>query len=221
MVLMDCQMPEVDGFTATARIRDEERSRSAGGLIPIIALTANAMQGDRERCIAAGMTDYLAKPFTKAQLRTVLERQLGESQRPIESAGLDTLFDTPVGASVFERGILRDVPGLESGDSMLGQRIVALFKRETEKLLGEIDAALLADDSAAIAAIAHKIKSSSAAVGAMRLAQLAGRLELAGRQQRPVGNGPGLAGELGSAYHEASAALDEFLGGIAEHETAS
>ena len=221
MVLMDCQMPEVDGFTATARIRDEERSRGAGPRIPIIALTANAMQGDRERCIAAGMTDYLAKPFTKAQLRTVLERQLGERQRPIESAGLDTLFDTPVGASVFERGILRDVPGLASGDSVLGQRIVALFKRETEKLLGEIDAALLADDSASIAAIAHKIKSSSAAVGAMRLAQLAGRLELAGRQQRPIGNGRGLAGELGAAYREASAALDEFLGGIAEHETAS
>ncbi|MBK7663601.1 MAG: response regulator [Sterolibacteriaceae bacterium] len=220
IVLMDCQMPEVDGFTATARIREQERSRGVARRIPIIALTANAMQGDRERCIAAGMSDYLAKPFTKAQLRTVLERQLGEQERPIESAGLDTLFDTPVGAAVFDRGILRDVPGVESGDSALGQRIVALFNRETDKLLEQIEAALVADDSAAISAIAHKIKSSSAAVGAMRLSQLAGRLEVAGREQRTIGNGPGLVRELGAAYREALAALNQFLTGAVSHETA-
>lgn len=211
VVLMDCQMPVVDGFTATARIREDERARGGARRIPIVALTANAMQGDRERCIEAGMTDYLAKPFTKAQLRTALERQLGAEQPPIESAGLDTLFDTPVGASVFDRRVLGEVPGIEAGDSALGRRIVALFKRETETLLDQIEAALIAKDAAAISAIAHKIKSSSAAVGAMRLAQLAGRLEVAGREQRPIGNGPGLASELAASYGEAIAALDEFL----------
>ena len=221
IVLMDCQMPEVDGFTATARIREEERSCGRARRIPIVALTANAMEGDRERCIEAGMSDYLAKPFTKAQLRTVLERQLGEQERPIESAGLDTLFDTPVGAAVFDRGVLRDVPGVESGGSALGQRIVVLFKRETETMLEQIEAALVADDSAAISAIAHKIKSSSAAVGAMRLSQLAGRLELAGREQRRIGNGLGLAGELGTAYQEAIVALDRFLTGVASPQTAA
>ena len=221
IVLMDCQMPEVDGFTATARIREQEQSSGAKRRIPIVALTANAMQGDRERCIAAGMSDYLAKPFTKAQLRTVLERQLVAQERPIESAGLDTLFDTPVGASVFDRGMLCDVPGLDSGDSALGPRIVALFKRETEKLLYEIEVALIACDSAAISAIAHKIKSSSAAVGAMRLSHLAARLEVAGREERPIGNGPGLASELRAAYREAGAALDEFLDGVLQYEMTS
>jgi signal transduction histidine kinase/DNA-binding response OmpR family regulator/HPt (histidine-containing phosphotransfer) domain-containing protein len=221
IVLMDCQMPEVDGFTATARIREQEQSSGAKRRIPIVALTANAMQGDRERCIAAGMSDYLAKPFTKAQLRTVLERQLVAQERPIESAGLDTLFDTPVGASVLDRGMLCDVPGLDSGDSALGPRIVSLFKRETEKLLYEIEVALIACDSAAISAIAHKIKSSSAAVGAMRLSYLAARLEVAGREERPIGNGPGLASELRAACREANAALDGFLDGVLQHETTS
>jgi CheY-like chemotaxis protein len=72
---MDCQMPEMDGYEATAAIRAFERER--GRHTPIIALTANAMQGDRERCLAAGMDDFVAKPVTDAALRAALERWLG------------------------------------------------------------------------------------------------------------------------------------------------
>jgi two-component system, sensor histidine kinase and response regulator len=81
LVLMDCQMPEMDGFEATRTIRALEAERGAAGLsprrMPIVALTANAMQGDRERCIAAGMDDYLAKPFKKEQLVDVLDAWVG------------------------------------------------------------------------------------------------------------------------------------------------
>jgi len=75
LVLMDCQMPEMDGFTATRAIR----AREAGGSsrLPIVALTANAMRGDREACLEAGMDDYLSKPFSRAQLQAVIERWLG------------------------------------------------------------------------------------------------------------------------------------------------
>ncbi len=83
LVLMDCQMPDMDGFAATGEIRTREAN---AGLtrVPIVALTANAMRGDREACIAAGMDDYLSKPFTRAQLQALLERWLGlgENERP-------------------------------------------------------------------------------------------------------------------------------------------
>ena len=71
VILMDCQMPEMDGFAATQAIRQQERERS--NHIPIIAMTANAMQGDRERCIEAGMDDYISKPVSKQALKTALE----------------------------------------------------------------------------------------------------------------------------------------------------
>jgi len=83
LVLMDCQMPEMDGFEATRRIRAREAASSGGLHIPVIALTANAMEGDRGRCIAAGMDDYLSKPFKRDQLYQMLARWLDqESARP-------------------------------------------------------------------------------------------------------------------------------------------
>ena len=77
VVLMDCQMPIMDGFTATETIRRDE-SKQGRKPIPIIALTANAIAGDRERCIASGMNDYLSKPFSLPQLRQILEDQLAQ-----------------------------------------------------------------------------------------------------------------------------------------------
>jgi signal transduction histidine kinase/ActR/RegA family two-component response regulator len=83
LILMDCQMPEVDGYEATALIRERERIVSGGGIsTPIVALTAHAMQGDRDRCLAAGMDDYLAKPFTQEQLLEVLRRWLKRPSPP-------------------------------------------------------------------------------------------------------------------------------------------
>jgi CheY-like chemotaxis protein len=77
LVLMDCQMPEMDGFTATREIRRRESSENAAHHLPILALTANALKGDRERCLEAGMDDYLTKPLQAAQLQAMLAKYLG------------------------------------------------------------------------------------------------------------------------------------------------
>ena len=77
LILMDCQMPEMDGFAATQLIRRHEQQ--SGRHVPIVAMTANAMAGDRERCIAAGMDDYASKPVTLDQLRQIIERWLPQA----------------------------------------------------------------------------------------------------------------------------------------------
>ncbi len=100
MILMDCQMPEMDGYEATAVIRDMERKNGEHGLLchtPIVALTAHAMEGDREQCLRAGMDDYLAKPFNVAKLQSILDKWIAatpaEKDNPSapEQAGVDGL----------------------------------------------------------------------------------------------------------------------------------
>ena len=110
LVLMDCQMPGMDGFEATAAIRAQEQRARQGEPLPIIALTANAMEGDRERCIAAGMNDYLAKPFSREALRTMLLRWLPmeklAASDPLEQtaavAGDDDVLPDPLDLSLPE-----------------------------------------------------------------------------------------------------------------------
>lgn len=82
IVFMDCQMPEMDGFTATAVIRGPE-SKVLNHAVPIIAMTANAMKGDREQCLDAGMNDYLAKPMKKSDVAEMLDKWLGCSEKHI------------------------------------------------------------------------------------------------------------------------------------------
>jgi CheY-like chemotaxis protein len=91
LVFMDCQMPEMDGYEATRRIRSQEQARHPvhGRRLPVVALTAHALEGDCDRCLAAGMDDYLSKPFNINQLQKILERWLpaGEADTGTGSAG--------------------------------------------------------------------------------------------------------------------------------------
>src|SRR4029077_51478 len=86
LVFMDCQMPEMDGYEASRAIRAAERGHASGRRVPIVALTANALQGDREQCLAAGMDDYLTKPITKAAFGASLHRWATQGSPPTDGS---------------------------------------------------------------------------------------------------------------------------------------
>jgi signal transduction histidine kinase/CheY-like chemotaxis protein len=175
VVLMDCQMPEIDGFTATAAIRAWEKEQSRPRL-PIVALTANALAGYRERCLAAGMDDYLAKPFTMSQLRDALLRQssataAAPSATPAQVGG-NHAAGPPLDRAALDA--LRALPG--RGGNLLG-RVIDVYLDSSPELTERIGRALRADDTQSLFAAAHALKSSSANVGATELARLCQRIE--------------------------------------------
>jgi signal transduction histidine kinase/CheY-like chemotaxis protein/HPt (histidine-containing phosphotransfer) domain-containing protein len=159
IVFMDCQMPELDGYEATAEIRRRER----GGAVrmPIVAMTANAMAGDRERCLAAGMDDYVSKPVKPAALEAALRRCLPAS----------------VGTSALEAGALAEFVDLAGGDTALLAELVETFLTDADERLVAMRAATAAGDRETLGKTAHTLKGSSSSIGARDLAALAGKLE--------------------------------------------
>jgi two-component system, sensor histidine kinase and response regulator len=166
-VFMDCQMPNIDGYEATRRIRAQERD---GERLPVIAMTAHAMKGDRERCLAAGMDDYLSKPLRPDALDAVLERWLGVALVDSTPAGS---VEATADALIDERRMRSfrdDYPDIVD-------QLVDLFLQSTPPLLGELRAALDGDDGKELRRAAHKLKGSCQNVGATFMATLCKTLE--------------------------------------------
>ena len=150
LILMDLQMPEMDGFEAVASIRALERPRA--GRIPIVALTAHAMKGDRERCLAAGFDDYLTKPIRSAQLREALEKWSGRL-----AVGPDRSPPGPIGPSgtEFDRDSALATVGGDAG--LLGE-VVGLFLGDCPRLLTEIERAIDRSDAPDLKRLAHTVR---------------------------------------------------------------
>jgi len=161
LVLMDVQMPEMDGFTATAAIRDRERG--TGRHIPIIALTAHAMQGDRDRCLAAGMDGYMSKPIRPGPLREALRAWGGRHLRPSDDAGRPR---EPEPRS-FSAEILGESCG---GDPELTREVLELMLGGVPARLGRLETAVGAGDGRQVSWEAHGLKGAFATVGAGALA---------------------------------------------------
>jgi PAS domain S-box-containing protein len=206
VVLMDMQMPVMDGYEATAEIR--KREHQTGGHIPIVAMTAEALKGDRERCLAAGMDDYVSKPIAPAEMYRAIERfpaiclaaDAGlRNSSADKSAPIDTRFAQPVDS-------IPDKPGSESsskqsaGDSLpkidwtfvnesIGggfeamRELAEVLKKETSALLVDIRRAIDTRDSKLLYRTAHTLKSSVAYFGAEQLVQAAFALESLGRTE--------------------------------------
>jgi len=179
LVLMDVQMPEMDGLEATRRIRDPH-SAVLDHAIPIIAMTAHAMQGDRENCLRAGMDDYLAKPVTPQALVEVLTRWLpgrrDQKTPPPESETPARSGPGEAAIPVFDRqGMLTRL----MDDEDLARTVTELFLVDTPKQIAGLGACLEDGDAAGVERLAHTIKGAAANVGGERLSMVAARLEQA------------------------------------------
>ena len=187
VILMDCQMPEMDGFEATRRVRRME-AQQGRDRTPIIALTANAILGDRELCLDAGMDDYLAKPYTRAALLAVLARWRPASAAPkaaeAPAAQAPAMTAQAVQQAPAEPAALLDAAALQNLRAMrrpgrpdvLG-RIIDLFYSDAPRLLGQLEVAAEASDTAALQLAAHTLKSSCANVGALGLSATCREIE--------------------------------------------
>jgi len=174
-VLMDCHMPELDGYEATAEIR---RKEADGERTPIIAMTASAMKGDRERCLAAGMDDYVSKPVNEAELVAVLERH----SRGYRDDPADDPPRTPVGpGDDLDISVVDQLLGLavQAGTDLLPE-LARLFDGEAVKRLSTMREAVSVGDAASLAAAAHALKSSAASLGARHVASSCQHLETLG-----------------------------------------
>jgi signal transduction histidine kinase/DNA-binding response OmpR family regulator len=195
VVLMDCQMPEMDGFEATRRIRAHEAQ--TGKHVPIIAMTANAMSGDRELCLQAGMDDYIAKPFNPSELTAILERWSIPTARAIAAVEapwarmLRAELDGERRATVLER--------IES------------FLDGTPEVMNSLEAALRGRDLVALERVTRRLVEQSRACGANELAALADAL----REQTRAGPADmprALMGRLAGEYARVRAVLETLRG---------
>jgi len=173
IVLMDLQMPVMDGMTATRMIRASETL----GHIPVIALTANAMTGDRELCEAAGMDGYLTKPIEVERLRNILTKfGLEKPDVPGVDAAAAAAPDLALGSAAPVD--LRGFQSLTDGDQVFARELVTTFILSGEQQLDEIAAALAQNQRAAAARAAHKLKGACANIHAHALKFLAERIEV-------------------------------------------
>jgi CheY-like chemotaxis protein/HPt (histidine-containing phosphotransfer) domain-containing protein len=215
VILMDCQMPEMDGYTATGEIRNLE---GTGGHTPIIAMTANAMAGDRERCLAAGMDDYVAKPIRSEELFAALGRWLGwEEEQGEEATKVETTTVTDPGAASgpaddgIDESILNDILQLsEDGGADLVRELITIFFTEAPARMDHLRGGIVECDPPRVTRAAHAMKGGAGNIGASRLASLCGQLEKQARSGQLDGAGS-VVGEIEVELERVRGALEQWV----------
>lgn len=202
LILMDCQMPEMDGYEATLSIRKEEMKR--GGHIPIIAMTASAMKGDRETCLASGMDDYLSKPVGQAELFALLEKwlpaNLDSSQDDAAKApavingGAPVIADAGLAANVAA-ATAPAVPAENNGTPSIDfvalvelygeeglKHLLESFTAECHELIDGLQSAIQQNNQSEVARLAHQLKGLAVVMTAPPLAEMAKEIELTAKR---------------------------------------
>lgn len=232
LILMDCQMPEMDGYEATAVIRQLIKAKiGTSRHLPIIAMTANALEGDRNKCLGAGMDDYLAKPYTLAQLKSKLAQWISRDAHgeniPVHTAlspnlspaggregRSESLRAFQVERRAINRQHLEQFRELDPAGGMdLVKEVVQLYLESAEDIVHKIERAAMAGDAEGLRRGAHALKSSSANVGAETLSGLFKRLEVLGKENNMEMAKP-LLGEMRQEYELARQEMQQLLENI-------
>lgn len=227
LILMDCQMPEMDGYEATRVIREIEAGTGGSGRrTPIVALTAHAMEGDRERSIAAGMDDHLSKPFTLDQLKTMLAAHVAAGR----AAPLSVVENTPAeGGSGAQNGTAAAVQSVDpvsqvidpaalnrireidpDGRDGLARTVITCYLTDSPKTIECLREAVETGDGVEIQKLAHGFKSSSANVGASNLAAYCKEMEKTGKSNL-LDRSPALLLSIENEFARARSALEAQL----------
>jgi two-component system, sensor histidine kinase and response regulator len=180
LIFMDCQMPEMDGFETTTEIR--RRETAAGRRTPIVALTASVVEDGRQRCLAVGMDDYLAKPFTLEQMRAMLTTWLILPERPSAPEQSRLITAAPSVAEAIDDRVLDSLRRLQrEGRPDIVQQVIELFFKGAADLLKDLDTGAANDDPALLFHASHALKSASANIGAVVLSSRCRELEALAR----------------------------------------
>ena len=188
IVLMDCQMPILDGYEATRAIRGWEAAQADGRRIPIVALTANALVGDADVCLAAGMDDHLAKPYSRNQLTATMARwlppelvEMASQSKVTEPGKLNSEPSTDATITLNQRA-LDNIRSLDpDGEAGVLREVIGIYIEEAPGHLASLRQALSTRDAAELARVAHAMKSASHNVGASQLGEACRQLEHASR----------------------------------------
>ena len=212
VVLMDCMMPVLDGLQATEELRRREKANPRRRRAYVVALTASAMCGDRERCLAAGMDDYLSKPYSGSELRAALMRGV----RVLVPARLETgqtpsQAPPPSVADCLDESVLASLSSLQRpGAPSLLEQVFTLYLKESPPLVEGARRSLLTGDSQTLNRAVHTLKSSSANVGATRLSALCRDFEAQLRDGR-FDEGAALLSEIEAEFTRVEAALRRMI----------
>jgi PAS domain S-box-containing protein len=216
VILMDVQMPEMDGLEATQRIRELEEA--TGRHTTIVAMTAHALAGDRERCLAAGMDDYLSKPVRRSELKAALERHgeikrdsVADSSAKSKRADPESDFAVPgasrSGEPLVDIDHLRDVTNNEPARM---RRLIDIYLTQAAPMLNELDAAIQAKTGGDVARIAHKLVGSSVSCGVETFTQPLRELERLGREGDLTG-APALLDDLRHKFPRVRSVFTQFV----------
>jgi two-component system, sensor histidine kinase and response regulator len=192
MVLMDCQMPEMDGYEATRRIRAWEATQSAAKRLPIVALTANALVGDADLCLAAGMDDHLPKPYSRNQLTSMMARWLPQdlvtmtTQERFANSGHSkpaVMAEEAKSAQVtLNPRALDNIRSLDpDGEAGVLNEVIGIYLEDSRTQLGSLQQAVQGCDHSLLARTAHALKSASMNVGAAAVGEMCRQLEQIGK----------------------------------------